>query len=66
LTSCLSTMSWVLLRQKCIGAWKVSNNPQIVYWGYSREFSRIFGLLRIDGRRIGSTMNQPVHDTNIR
>jgi hypothetical protein len=24
------------------------------------------GLLRIDGRRIGSTMNQPVHDTNIR
>jgi GNAT superfamily N-acetyltransferase len=25
-----------------------------------------FGLLRIDGRRIGSTMNQPAHDTNIR
>ena len=24
------------------------------------------GLLRIDGRRIGSTMNQPAHDTNIR
>ena len=24
------------------------------------------GLLRIDGRRIGSTMNQPDHDTTIR
>ncbi len=39
LTSFLSTMSWVLLRQKCINAWKVSNNPQIVYWANSREFS---------------------------
>ena len=26
----------------------------------------ILGLLRIDGRRIGSTMNQQAHDTNIR
>jgi hypothetical protein len=26
----------------------------------------LIGLLRIDGRRIGSTMNQPDHDTTIR
>ena len=41
LTSSLLTVSWVLVRQKCINAWKVSNNPQVVYWAYSREFSRI-------------------------
>ena len=41
LTSFLSTMSWVLLRQKCIAAWKVSQNPQIVYWAHSREFTGI-------------------------
>ena len=39
LTSFLFIMGWVLMRQKCINAWKVSNNPQIVYWAYSREFS---------------------------
>ena len=34
---------------------------------YNAEFNRWntkVGLLRIDGRRIGSTMNQPAHDTN--
>jgi len=41
LTSSLLTVSWVLIRQKCINAWKVSNNPQIVYWAHSSEFSRI-------------------------
>lgn len=39
LTSFLFTMSWVLLRQKCIAAWKISQNPQIVFWAHSREFS---------------------------
>jgi len=40
LTSFLLIMSWVLMRQKCINAWKVSNNPQIVYWAHLREFPR--------------------------
>jgi hypothetical protein len=45
----------------------------LIAWNESRNTNRLnvdtqqaLGLLRIDGRRIGSTMNQPAHDTNIR
>lgn len=40
LTSILLITSWVLMRQKCINAWKISQNPQIVYWAHSRELPR--------------------------
>ena len=46
-------------------------HQQSVYDRLLKQYNRwcmeyAFGLLRIDGRRIGSTMNQPAHDTNIR
>jgi hypothetical protein len=40
LTSFFFTMAWVLTRQKCMAARKISQNPQIVYWAHSRELPR--------------------------
>jgi hypothetical protein len=40
LTSFLFIVGWVLMRQKCVAAWKASENPKIVYWAQTRELPR--------------------------
>jgi membrane protein required for beta-lactamase induction len=40
LTSFLCIAAWVLIRQKCIGAWEIAKNPRLVYWAHSRELPR--------------------------
>ena len=34
LASLIFTLGWVLTRQKCIIAWTLSKNPQLVYWAH--------------------------------
>lgn len=71
LASFLLILAWVLLRQKCIVAWKVSNNPELVYWAHSHDLPlriarfgmndyKVFKLHLRDGEQI--EVNLPPDD----
>ena len=71
LASLLFIIGWVLMRQKCNAAWKISNNPQMVYWAHSRALPpriaryvmkdyRVLTLHLRDGVQLD--VNLPLHD----
>jgi hypothetical protein len=39
LASFLCIAAWVSIRQKCVAAWEIAKNPQLVFWAHSREVS---------------------------
>lgn len=40
LAAILLGLAWIHVRGRYLAAWKVSENPQLVYWAHSRELPR--------------------------